>query len=258
MAITIPAGTSVLTKLAPPSPSRSLAYTSPAPAKYLSAEERVRQATGKSWDELINKTTTEIKTGGAAAKAVKKEIKKKSTVAKVVDSAKAIVSGAAAGIAASTLTKESTTPIKTVTAAAPALSPETVGKAAATNISAGSESGGQNMGAYKWVDDALAGLLPGGVEPQWTEAGLKALGAAGAYYLAGTAASALTGGKIGGSISRLFGGGSSARKVKRGRIGVRRSDYKRVRRMMGDLHRLDKFVNKYGLADIKFKKVARG
>jgi len=121
---------------------------------------------------------------------------------------------------------------------------------AASNLFAGTETqaGDAKMSIYTRIDDALAGMMPGGVKLQWGEAALKGLAAYGGYRL-GSAAAGMS---VGSALSSMF-GGKSARKVKRGRIGVRRSDYKRIKRALRDLHTLDKFVNRAGLADIKFR-----
>jgi len=154
--------------------------------------------------------------------------------------------------------KEPTSPTATKSLSDVVL-PATIGYAAAT-IPAGQETPpvkeeGKLMGAYNKLDDWLAGVLPGGVPVDVKEAAIKGLAGYAAYRLGGSAKSALSGMSIGSVVSRIFGGGGGVRKVRRARIGVRRSDYKRVNRMMNDLRRLDKFVNKVGIADLKFRRM---
>lgn len=110
------------------------------------------------------------------------------------------------------------------------------------------------MGAYNSLDDWMAGVLPGGTPVDVKEAVVKGLAVAGGAYLTKSLTGALAGANIGSRLSGIF-GGRAGRKVRRARIGVRRSDYRRMSRMMTDLRRLDKFVNRIGIADLKFKRV---
>lgn len=114
-------------------------------------------------------------------------------------------------------------------------------------------TGGDNMGWYNSLDENLAGLLPGGEKVDWGQAAIGAGLLAGGYGI-GTALKGQAGFN---SLQRLFGGGKSQRKVYRRRIGVKRSDIKRLKAMSRDLHRLDKVVNAAHIADIKFSRTTK-
>jgi len=114
-------------------------------------------------------------------------------------------------------------------------------------------TGGDSMGWYNMLDENLGGLLPGGEKVDWAQVAVGGALLAGGYGI-GTA---LKGQGVFNSLQGLFTGGSR-RKVYRRRIGVKRSDIKRLKAMSRDLHRLDKVVNAAHIADIRFSRTTKG
>jgi len=124
--------------------------------------------------------------------------------------------------------------------------------AGAYSLGESADTGGDNMGWYTNVDEYLGGGLPGGAPVDWTQTAISAAALYGGYGLA----KAVTAGGTVNTLQKLFGGGSG-RKVYRRRIGVKRSDIKRLKAMSRDLHRLDKVVNAAHIADIKFSRTTK-
>lgn len=153
---------------------------------------------------------------------------------------------------ASTPTQTKTTPTIEPSAGMPIM--PALGAAAALtgaglagmSVSSG-ESGGNNMGWYDALDENLAGILPGGEKIDYGQAALMA----GVALAGGGIAKVLSSGSLYGTVKGWLGG--SKRKVYRRRIGLKRSDVKRMKAVSRDLHRIDKVVNMLHIADVKFR-----